>query len=112
MLAEYAQAPQARLGGPTRQWVGEACRLTEVMLTQAGAVRTPLLMLQAGEDTAVVAEAQDAFCRQRQAATGLGCGGPDGGPVRQPGAAHELFIEADVHRVPAVQALLGFLAGH
>lgn len=112
VLEEFKQAPKAQLGGPTRQWVSEACRVTEPMLAQAGEVRTPLLMLQAGDDTAVVNEAQDTFCRQRQAATGLGCGAQAGGPVRLQGAAHELFIEADVHRVPAIQALLGFLARH
>lgn len=112
VLQEYAQAPAARLGGPTRRWVGEACAVSDRMLAQAGEVRTPLLLLQAGEDTAVMPEAQDAFCSARLAATGQGCGGEQGGPLRIPGAAHELFIEADAYRVPALNAVLDFFARH
>lgn len=112
VLQVFEEAPQARLGGPTRRWAAEACAVSERILQHTAQVRTPLLLLQAGDDSAVTPQAQDEFCRRLQAGTGGTCHGPDGGPLRIEGARHELFIESDAYRLPALTAALDFFARH
>ena len=112
VLRVFATNPSAKLGGPTRRWAAEACASSNPMLEQAGDVRTPVLLLQAGDDQAVVPDAQNAFCEKLKAATGKTCNGPGGGPLKIPDAAHELFIEADQYRVPALTAILDFFSKH
>lgn len=108
-------APRTRegligIGGPTRRWVAEACRASEKIVSEAGALRTPLLVLQAGQDEAVMPDAQSDFCARRFSATRLGCNGDQVGPRVIAGAQHELFIEADEHRQQALTAVLRFFA--
>jgi lysophospholipase len=112
VLEVFAKEPRAKLGGPTHRWASEACAVSEVMLEQAGKIRTPLLLLQAGQDVAVMLPAQNAFCERLASETGNTCNGRDGGPMAIDGASHELFIEADRYRIPAVTAILDFFAAH
>jgi len=79
------------------------------MLEDARKVQVPVLLLQAGGDKAVVNSAQDVFCAALPKAGGQ-CHGRGGGPVRNPGAMHELFIEDDAYRVTALNELLAFFA--
>jgi len=102
--------PEVRLGGPTRGWADEACTASEQMIAQASQVKTPVLVLQAGEDTAVTPEGQDQFCAALAKGGGARC--ETGQPVRIEGARHELLIESDAHRVPAMTAILAFFARH
>lgn len=95
-----------RLGGPTRGWASEACSASDTLIAQAGQITTPLLVLQAGDDVAVTAEGQAEFCAALSRATGRTC--ESGAPVRIEGARHELLIEADPYRVPAMTAILDF----
>lgn len=104
----YQQDTLVQLGGPTRQWVAEACAASQMMVQEAGRIRRPVLVLQAGQDTAVMPEAQNEFCAALQKSTGQGCW--RNGPIRFEGARHELFIETDVFRVPALNAILDFYA--
>ena len=69
-------------------------------IAPADRIKTPLLLLQAGEDSVVDNAAQDAFCAKAR------CEG--GKPLRIEGAWHELFIEADPQRQPALSATLAF----
>lgn len=71
-------------------------------MADAGAIKTPLLLLQAGEDSVVDNAAQEAFCAKAQ------CEGSK--PLRIEGAWHELFIEADPQRHAALNATLAFFA--
>jgi len=108
VLQGEAEHPEVKLGGPTRGWADEACTASDDMIDEARLVTTPVLVLQAGEDAAVTREGQDRFC------AALAQGGQNrcetGKPVRFEGARHELLIESDAYRVPAMNAILDFFA--
>ncbi|MFO1327161.1 MAG: alpha/beta fold hydrolase [Rubrivivax sp.] len=109
VLAVERAHPEVRLGGPTRGWARQACLASDAMIADAAQVTTPVLVLQAGEDTAVTPEGQHAFCDALRRG-GRACQG--GGPLRFAGARHELLIEADTYRVPALTAILDFFDQH
>jgi lysophospholipase len=99
---QYQQQPKIQLGGPSWQWVSEACAIADEMPQVAAQIQTPVLILQAGADAAVTPQAQDEFCQQ----IGNYC---EGGHVMYvDGARHEFFIEADQYRLPALTAVLDF----
>ncbi|QXW29708.1 alpha/beta fold hydrolase [Aeromonas sanarellii] len=98
----YAQHPQIRLGGATAHWIHQGIAGSDAAVANAGAIKTPLLVLQAGDDSVVDNAAQDAFCANAR------CEG--GKPLRIEGAWHELFIEADPQRQVALNATLAFFA--
>ena len=98
----YEQHPQIKLGGATAHWIYQGITGADAAIADAGAIKTPLLLLQAGNDSVVDNAAQDAFC------TKVRCEG--GKPLRIEGAWHELFIESDDKRQPALTAMLDFFA--
>ncbi|WP_321149441.1 alpha/beta fold hydrolase [Aeromonas jandaei] len=98
----YEQHPQIKLGGATAHWIYQGITGADAAIADAGAIKTPLLLLQAGNDSVVDNSAQDAFC------TKANCEG--GKPLRIEGAWHELFIESDDKRQPALTAMLDFFA--
>ncbi|WP_421225864.1 alpha/beta fold hydrolase [Aeromonas jandaei] len=98
----YEQHPQIKLGGATAHWIYQGITGADAAITDAGAIKTPLLLLQAGNDSVVDNAAQDAFC------TKANCEG--GKPLRIEGAWHELVIESDDKRQPALTAMLDFFA--
>jgi len=100
----YEQHPQIKLGGATAHWIYQGITGGDAAIADAGAIKTPLLLLQAGSDSVVDNAAQDEFC------TKVSCEG--GKPLRIEGAWHELFIEADDKRQPALSAMLDFFARH
>lgn len=102
--AAYQQYPKAQLGGPSWQWLAQACDVVSELSQIAGQIKTPVLILQAGADTIVTAAAQQQFCLS----LGPQC---EGGAVKViAGAAHELLIEADAHRLPALTAIDQFFS--
>ncbi|TMX11613.1 alpha/beta fold hydrolase [Aeromonas salmonicida subsp. achromogenes] len=96
----YEQHPQIKLGGVTAHWIREGIAAGDTAIAAADRIKTPLLLLQAGEDSVVDNAAQDAFCAKAR------CEG--GKPLRIEGAWHELFIEADPQRQAALSATLAF----
>ncbi|MCR5867230.1 alpha/beta fold hydrolase [Aquincola sp. J276] len=100
-----ADAPQTALGGPTRGWAAAACRASDELIAQAGRIDARLLVLQAGADTAVTPEGQAAFCAALAPQVR-----PSPCPLRLEGARHELLVESDRHRLPAMTAILDFFA--
>lgn len=104
----YQTEPALQLGGPTWQWLGQACKVADTMPAIAAQIRTPVLMLQSGAEQAVSNQAQDAFCQQ------LGRYCVEGKVQRIDGAKHELLFEADQYRDVALQKILTFFspAGH
>ena len=98
----YEQQPQIKLGGVTAHWIREGIRAGDEVVAQADRIKTPLLLIQAGDDSIVDNAAQDAFCARAR------CEG--GKPLRIEGAWHELFMEADAQRMPALTATLDFFA--
>ncbi|MGL5709048.1 MAG: alpha/beta fold hydrolase, partial [Aeromonas sp.] len=98
----YEQHPQIKLGGATAHWIYQGITGADAAIADAGAIKTPLLLLQAGNDSVVDNAAQDRFC------TIAKCEG--GKPLRIEGAWHELFIESDDKRQPALTAMVDFFA--
>ncbi|WP_447834611.1 alpha/beta fold hydrolase [Aeromonas veronii] len=98
----YEQHPQIKLGGATAHWIYQGLTGADAAIADAGAIKTPLLVLQAGNDSVVDNAAQDRFC------TIAKCEG--GKPLRIEGAWHELFIESDDKRQPALTAMVDFFA--
>jgi lysophospholipase len=98
----YEQHPQIKLGGATAHWIYQGITGADAAIADAGAIKTPLLVLQAGSDSVVDNAAQDRFC------TIAKCEG--GKPLRIEGAWHELFIESDDKRQPALTAMADFFA--
>lgn len=105
-LKTYAENETVQLGGPTRGWAGQVCAASEKIINDAGSITIPVLVLQAGDDTAVTPEGQNEFCDNLKKETGKACFG--GGPVPFERAKHELFIESDDYRIPAISRILDF----
>lgn len=74
------------------------------MIVEARTITTPVLVLQAGVDTAVTNEGQNCFCAALEG--GDGTRSEAGKPLWIDGARHELLIETDTFRIPAVNAIL------
>lgn len=108
LLKTYEENQNVQLGGPTRGWCGQACAASSTMLSNTKTITTPVLVLQAGADTAVTPEAQDTFCQNLKEETGKSCAG--GGPIKFDGAKHELFIESDHYRNLAISTILDFFS--
>lgn len=108
LLKTYKENDTVQMGGPTRGWVGESCAASATLLDETKRITIPVLVLQAGDDTAVTPEGQDEFCRNLQRDTGKAC--YTGGPVTFAGAKHELFMESDKYRIPAINTILDFFA--
>jgi lysophospholipase len=104
-------APLTGLGAPSWGWIAHSCDAARAARDDAAQVRTPLLLVVAGNDRIVLNDGAATFCRRLATARpGAGCGGPDGGPVVVPGAHHELLIERDDLRAQAMGAALDFFA--
>lgn len=89
------------VGGATYKWLWEAMKSTD-KLNAAGfpeQIKTPVLILQAGEDTIVDNAAQSAFARRM----------PHGKLVSIDGAMHEILKEKDEHRAKIWQAIGEFM---
>ncbi|MGU5680452.1 alpha/beta fold hydrolase [Aeromonas allosaccharophila] len=98
----YEQYPQIKLGGATAHWIYQGITGADAVIAEAGAIKTPLLVLQAGDDKIVDNAAQDRFCTLAK------CEG--GKPLRIEGAWHELLMETDDKRQPALTAMAEFFA--
>lgn len=99
--AVMAANPQAQLGDPTLAWVARSFRAAATALAGAPRIRTPLLVLEAGDDLLIDGPSIRRFS-QRAGAHYL----------QIAGARHELLFEADPLRQPALSAILDFFASH
>lgn len=93
----YREHPDVQLGGPTYNWVRQAilaCRQTQ---QAARKIQIPVTLLQAGADTIVDLQAQRDFVANLVH--------PQSTLEVIAGAKHELFMEADRYRQPALQIL-------
>ncbi|MCG6895215.1 MAG: alpha/beta fold hydrolase [Desulfobacteraceae bacterium] len=106
LLHLYRKNPAVQMGGPTIHWLAEACRWSERARECAGTIQVPVLLLQAGADTVVSPEAQRRFVEVMSSESAAACTA-----FCLPGARHELLIEADRYRIPAVSVMLDFFTG-
>ena len=103
---EFDANPSARLGSPSLHWVRVGYAAGRIAQDRAARIVVPVLLLQAGADTVVVAEAQNRFSSR------LNYAHPDSCTlVRIAGARHEMFIEADQYRSAALDRILAFIPG-
>lgn len=96
----------ARVSGPTYQWVDQACAgADEARGPGASRITVPVLLIQGSEDTVVEPAAQNAFCEQVNAPGSAGgrCIG-----LRMPTSRHGLLLEVDAMRTPALSRVLSF----
>ena len=94
--------PSLQTCGASFGWAGEAARLSAFLLAKAPArIQIPVLLLQAGRDTAVSNEAQDRFIAALSQGT----------KTVFPDAKHELYRCGNDILLPYYRAIFGFLAG-
>lgn len=101
----YREHPKVTLGGASIRWLQQALLAGDQAIAHAARITTPLLVLQAGNDIVVDNHAQKRFCDALAHCDG-------GQPLVIKGASHELFIEQDTLRKPAIQATLSFFEQH
>ncbi len=99
----YAEQPQLQVGGPSTRWVWQSLMAAKQCLLHTRQITTPLLLIQAGDDTIVSNRAQNQFIRK------LGKTNPQAEFISIPDARHEILFERDQYRNPALDALFGFL---
>jgi lysophospholipase len=98
----FEQYPETQLGSPTMRWVAESISATQQALNNASKITIPILIVQAGAATIVNNLEQKQFfnkvthCKDRQF-------------LNIPGAKHELLLEQDQYRIPALNKALQFL---
>ncbi len=97
--ALYNANDSVKLGGPSYQWASEAIKASKRARENAGQIKIPILLIRAGDDAIVSPDGQDSF----KAKAGDHCT-----LATIPRAYHELFIESDTYRAPALQYILDF----
>ena len=101
----YRAYPEVQLGGPTAHWITQALDGASAATLDGRRITTPVLVLQAGDDSVVRNDRQATFCRLMSDA-GHPCAG--GQPLQIAGARHELFNEQDDARQMALNAAFDF----
>ena len=95
----YEFNPTAKIGGPSVNWTSEACKISPIIIYNAKNIKIPVLLLQAGGDKIVNLKPQVEFCEK----TGSKCK-----LIKIDDAYHELFIEEDIYRNKALDAMFKF----
>ena len=94
--------PELGIGSPTYRWVGTALKATDKIMKNAKKIEYPILILEAGNDQIVHPRGEEKFLKLNKMAQIL----------RFPKAKHEIFVETDEFRAPAMEATLDFLSKH
>jgi lysophospholipase len=98
---EYEACPQAKLGGPTAQWLKAAAEAMDKIEGLAQQFPIPALVIQAGADEVVDNR------RQNRVSARLA----KGKTMVIARAKHELLMEQDQYRGKCIHATLGFYSG-
>jgi lysophospholipase len=96
--------PDIALGDPTTHWVYESFLAFDEIFANLAALKTPILLLQAGAEKIVSNSAQNRFC------TKLSTICQSGKPLVIDRARHELLNESDQYRLVAIETILDFIA--
>lgn len=107
---QQAATPRTALSGPSNQWVAacyHACSafMADFLSPAAGSARFPIpyMLVRAGRDRFVHDESQEQFLEKQDHCRKV---------VSFPTAYHEVFVEADVVRSPAVDLTATFIKHH
>ena len=103
-LRWFRERPELRLGGGTYRWAYEFYRSCATVMspTYLEAIRTPILMGSAGQDTFVDSIAHREACARLPACR----------LVQYPESRHELLMEIDAVRTPWLSEIERFVAAH
>jgi len=97
----FEQVVETQLGGPTMRWVNKSLYATEKAIKNANAIKIPILLIQAGADTIVTEKGQRQFMLNLKDDQESEC-------LRIEGAKHEILLEQDQYRIPALNKILNF----
>lgn len=97
----YSDFPETQLGGPTMWWISESISAMNTAINNANKITIPFLLLQSGNDQVVTSKGQDLFLSNAKT-----CKNNQFLLIKK--AKHELFIEKDEYRIPALTAILNF----
>ena len=97
----FETEPQTQLGGPTMHWINESLYAGEKAIKNASLITIPFIILQAGADSIVNEAEQQTFIEKNQHCT-------KNKLVHVAGAKHEILLEKDKYRVPALTAAFNF----
>ncbi len=92
--------PEFHLGGVTVSWIGSALGTNNHFAFKYRKIKTPLILLQAGDDTVVFTRRQNKLCKKAKSCT----------LVTYPTAKHEILMEVDSIRDDALKRSLHFFA--
>jgi len=103
----YQDNVELQLGGVTIHWLAQAIETEDKIFSQLDRIKTPISVMQAGNDRIVDNHAQDRFCRQLHQLN------PNKEVSDRPlvikNALHELFFEKDHYRNQALNHVSSWL---
>ena len=102
MTNMYENNPSTKIGGPSYQWVYQSCKAFKKIFKELQNIEIPIILMQAGEDKVVTANAQKKFVFESKKL------GKDVEGFNIDGAYHEIFIERDEFRIPVITTILDF----
>ncbi|MDN2663293.1 alpha/beta fold hydrolase [Psychromonas sp. 14N.309.X.WAT.B.A12] len=97
----FEQVVETQLGGPTMRWVNRSLYATEKAVKNAKKINIPVLLIQAGADTIVTKKGQQQFLANRSHCE-------ESQLLCVEGAKHEILLEQDQYRIPALNQTLDF----
>jgi len=104
MMNMYENNPSTKIGGPSYQWVYQSCKTFIKIFKYLKNIEIPIILIRAGEDKVVTANAQKKFVLELKKL------GKDVQGFTIDGAYHEILIEKDEYRIPLLTNILDFFA--
>lgn len=104
MMNMYENNPSTKLGGPSYQWVYQSCMTFKKIFKELQKIEIPIILIQAGKDKIVTANAQKKFFIELKKL------GKDVQGSFIDGAYHEILMEKDKYRIPLITHILDFFA--
>ena len=98
----FALYPQTTIGGPSNRWVNQSMIAMKRIRNQASQIQAPLLVFQAEADQIVKTEDETHLCTSAK----------DCKLIAFPDSQHEILMERDSIRNPAMAAILAFFNAH
>lgn len=98
----YQDLPAIKVGGPTNHWVAEGVHAAEQVVQFAERVAIPILLLQGDQDIIVAPDPQQRFVDKLPH--------PASRLESVAGAKHEILMETDAIRAPALAAIQQYFA--
>jgi lysophospholipase len=98
----FTKYPETQLGSPTMHWVSESISAANQAIKYASLIDIPVLLIQAGADTIVSHAGQTKFFNNLTEFN-------NNELMIIPTAKHEILIEQDQYRIPALNKVLEFM---